>query len=408
MQIQRSPELLQSQLMLLKVLCVVLAVRWKDKAKDPSAGSSRPGTVSHTPSMASLPGTPNHPASTRRGITKDVSIRSARWTEPSPLDDNCARYILSVMILYLRQTAPSETTSTEPFDNFNFTTSFHDFETTEYPGMPSVVQSDPSFGLGITKESIGMPRSRGGRSPSPVHKHDDPSTPFTILPQHLKHYEKTSQMLFRSTVSLSLMIAKYVGRVLYHLSASNWPMVLEKIKKRIHVLANAPDDGPDMVDLQLIAHSLLDRNRLFQILTGETGPTSLHISLTPSRIDCHDSVELSSLLVNMKPEAQLSVSIPLRCAIWNWVEYFPEEFRESLQIRGRGENAPERVYDVLHTKDAEKNTLLWPTLTALMCISGVDRISSEFRFDGTLAPPVNVRGKVRLTYTVAWFLVLES
>lgn len=93
----------------------------------------------------------------------------------------------------------------------------------------------------------------------------------------------------------------------------------------------------------------------------------------------------------MKPEAQLSVSIPLRCAVWNWVDYFPEEFRESLRIRGRGENAPERVYDVLHTKDAEKTTLLWPTLTALMCISSVDRISSEFRFDG--AP--NIRGKVR-------------
>ena len=81
-------------------------------------------------------------------------------------------------------------------------------------------------------------------------------------------------MLYKSTVSLSLMIAKYVGRVLYHLSASNWPMVLEKIKKRIYVLANAPEDGPDMIDLQLMAHSLLDRNRLFQILTGETGFTS--------------------------------------------------------------------------------------------------------------------------------------
>lgn len=225
--------------------------------------------MSHTPSMASLPGSPINPAGPRRGLTRDLPLRSAIWTEPPPLDDNCARYILSVMILYLRQTAPSET-STEPFDNFNFTTSFHDFETTEYPGMPSVVQSDPSFGLGITTESIGMPRSRGQRPPSPIHKHNDPSTPFTVLPQHITHYEKTSQMLFRSTVSLSLMIAKYVGRVLYHLSASNWPMVLEKIKKRIHVLANAPDDGPDMIDLQLIAHSLLDRNRLFQILTGET------------------------------------------------------------------------------------------------------------------------------------------
>lgn len=255
--------------MLLKVLCVALAVRWKDKTKDPNAGPSRLGTMSHAPSMASLPGSPNLPAGTRRGFAKDQSLRSALWAEPPPLDDNCARYILSVMILYLRQTAPSET-STEPFDNFNFTPSFHDFETTEYPGMPAVVQSDPSFGLGVTVESIGMPRSRGKPSPYPVHKNSDPSTPFTALPQHFTHYEKTSQMLFRSTVSLSLMISKYVGRVLYHLSASNWSMVLEKIKKRIHVLANTPDDGPDMIDLQLIAHSLLDRNRLFQILIGET------------------------------------------------------------------------------------------------------------------------------------------
>jgi hypothetical protein len=267
--VQRNQDLLQSQLMLLKILCVVLAVRWKDKTKDPNASSGRLGTMSHAPSMASLPGSPINPGGARRGLPKDTSIRSAIWTEPSPLDDNCARYILSVMILYLRQTAPSET-STEPFDNFNFTTSFHDFETTEYPGMPSAVQSDPSFGLGITTESIGMPRSRGKRPPSPIHKAKDPSAPFTSLPQHFTRYEKTSQMLFKSTVSLSLMIAKYVGRVLYHLSASNWPMVLEKIKKRIHVLANAPDDGPDMIDLQLIAHSLLDRNRLFQILIGRT------------------------------------------------------------------------------------------------------------------------------------------
>ena len=271
-QIQRDPELLQSQLMLLKILCIVLAVRWKDKTKDTSAGPSRFGTISHTPSMASLPGSPINPTGSRRGLIKDTPIRSALWTEPSPLDDNCARYILSVMILYLRQTAPPET-SVEPFDNFNFTTSFHDFETTEYPGMPSAVQSDPSFGLGVTAESIGMPRSRGKRSPSPVHKADDPSAPFTSLPQHFTHYEKTSQMLYKSTVSLSLLIAKYVGRVLYHLSASNWPMVLEKVKKRIHVLANAPEDGPDMIDLQLMAHSLLDRNRLFQILTGEAGIT---------------------------------------------------------------------------------------------------------------------------------------
>ena len=109
----------------------------------------------------------------------------------------------------------------------------------------------------------------------------------------------------------------------------------------------------------------------------------------------------------MKPEAQLSVSIPLRCAIWNWVEYFPEEFQESLRIRGRGENAPERVYDVLNTNDAEKNPLLWPTLTALMCISSVERISSEYRPDGAMGPLVGVRGKVRRRPFPPLFCVLE-
>lgn len=125
------------------------------------------------------------------------------------------------------------------------------------------------------------------------------------------------------------------------------------------------------------------------------------------RINRRNPVELSSLLVNMKPEAQLSVAIPLRCAVWNWVEYFPEEFQESLILRGRGENAPERVYDVLHTKDAERNPLLWPTLTALMCISSVDRVSSEFRLDGTMGPLISVRGKVRQCTLLPWFQVLE-
>ena len=109
----------------------------------------------------------------------------------------------------------------------------------------------------------------------------------------------------------------------------------------------------------------------------------------------------------MKPEAQLSVALPLRCAIWNWVEYFPEEFKESLRIRGRGENAPERVYDVLHTKDAEKNPRLWPTLTALMCISSVDRITSEFRLDSASGLLANIRGKVRSSTLLSWLPLLE-
>ena len=67
-------------------------------------------------------------------------------------------------------------------------------------------------------------------------------------------------MLFRS--------AKYTGRIIYHLSASNWAVVLHRIRQRIHGLAGASDAEQDTADLQLITYSALDRAKLVQCLQG--------------------------------------------------------------------------------------------------------------------------------------------
>jgi neurofibromin 1 len=79
-------------------------------------------------------------------------------------------------------------------------------------------------------------------------------------------YEKTHMSLVKSSLSVNNLIAKYVGRIIFHISASNWNMVFERLSTKIAYLATHPDGNPDAVDLQLMSHSVLDRLRLVLLL----------------------------------------------------------------------------------------------------------------------------------------------
>jgi len=129
-----------------------------------------------------------------------------------------------------------------------------------------------------------------------------------------------------STLALILLISKSLGRIVYHLSASNWLVVFHRIRQKIHFLASTTEDNPDMIDLQLMTHSEMDRARLVQVLH-----------------------ELPLLLVNIKRQAQAAVAIPLHMAIWNWIEMCPQKFNEAVGSGGKLEGAPERVFDLLHS-----------------------------------------------------------
>jgi neurofibromin 1 len=95
-------------------------------------------------------------------------------------------------------------------------------------------------------------------------------TQVTVTPmaQHNIRLERTPKVLARSHFSLNALILKFAGRIVYHLSASNWTVVLQRIRQKIRFLANSVDDNPDIVDLSLMKHSSLDRTRLIQILQG--------------------------------------------------------------------------------------------------------------------------------------------
>ncbi|KAI0638553.1 hypothetical protein C8Q77DRAFT_1047292 [Trametes polyzona] len=350
----RSADVLQSQLFLLKVLSLAMASRWGSRPET----DTRPNSRGSKPAPPSKPSTPDSSAPSsgriRHGSTEHLSTPTTNLVEPPALDDNCARYIISVMVLILRQTAPRKHRLASAANLF-FDASFQDFESVE------------SHEFGATEDSLGaippvisgLPRSMNrAKHPSSTSLNSAgiASSVSSRLPQHSAVYEKTSFLVAKSILSLHTSIAKYTGRIIYHLSASNWAVVLNRIRQRIHGLASAADAEPDTVDLQLITYSALDKVKLVQCLQ-----------------------ELSSLLMNLKKDAQVPVAIALRTAIWNWIELCPEEFNEALISHRRLDGAPERVFDLLY--DLQESTRdkngSWPTLAVLLSISH-DRMKNEF------------------------------
>lgn len=371
----KTVDVLQSQLFILKVLSICMASRWgrrQDATRPDSRNSKQPTVQPMTPS--SKPTTPDSPAPTpyaqsvsssrrrQQGSTDHLSV----LVEPPPLDENCARYILSVMVMLLRQTAPLKPRLMTAA-SMDFAASHHDFESVDAPDMLSELDylsgttsgPDPILPPTISPfpQTYKQPLSRVKYASSTSLKSATPSTVSTAhTSKHSIVYEKTSIVTSRSASSLNTIIAKFAGRIVYHLSASNWSIVLHRIRNKIHTLANSIDSETDAVDLQLMMHSALDKTRLTQSLQ-----------------------ELSSLLLNMKPEAQLAVAIPLRAAIWNWIDLYPEEFNETLRYHRRMDGAPERVFDILwDSYEMNHKPGIWPTLSALSCIS-TDRLKTDYQ-----------------------------
>jgi hypothetical protein len=72
--------------------------------------------------------------------------------------------------------------------------------------------------------------------------------------------------LVNSSLAINDLIAKYVGRIIFHISASNWKIVFDRLSDKINTIASHPEPNPDSIDLQLMSHAVLDRVRLVMLL----------------------------------------------------------------------------------------------------------------------------------------------
>jgi hypothetical protein len=234
-----------------------MASRWNQNPRSSSRTSNRVSSD-----------TPLHSGSTKRSIApSERSSTPVQWTEPPPLDDNCARYILSVMVLFLRQTTFSDARlmpSNRPAGN-----SYHGFESLDLPMSPSVAELS-SDEVSPTTISPDVPRPTLWTRPSSMSMNSgNLSVRSTIpIPTHNLSYEKTPVTLIKVSLSLDILIAKYAGLIVYHLSVSNWTVVFHRLRNKIRLLAGTSEEHPDIVDLKLMTYCALDRARLIQVLNG--------------------------------------------------------------------------------------------------------------------------------------------
>lgn len=205
------------------------------------------------------------PGKRSRQAGSDHSIPPPALQDPQPLDDICAKYVLSVMVLYLRQTSSPDCPLMLP--TWYCDISFRDFE---------LVQeiADGLDGFTTPAPSAEPPGSQGSAlrnqaSSNSVRSTKNSITTSTIqIPPSKTMYEKTHMSLVRSALPVNELITKYAGRIVFHLSASNWNGVYNRLRTKIHFLASNSSENPDVTDLQLIAHLALDKLRLVQLLNG--------------------------------------------------------------------------------------------------------------------------------------------
>jgi hypothetical protein len=218
-------------------------------------GGSGVNTPSET-STFSPRGTPRG----QRIPSAEAALHQSQWAEPTPLDDNCAKYILSVMVLFLRQAALPK----EPAHMLR----------------AARMASQLDYSCGKLREGVNMwgdtwdhadLQDRSIR-PQPSFASAGSATKLNARMQFLMKpvfFQKTPKVLVKSLSALNHLVGNTAGQIVHHLSASNWPVVFARVRNRIHHLAGSMEEEPDIVDLELVAHAALDRGRLIQILQGE-------------------------------------------------------------------------------------------------------------------------------------------
>ncbi|KAF9922254.1 Ras GTPase activating protein ira2 [Linnemannia zychae] len=230
-------------------------------------------------------------------VTNITALAAARHSDPPPLDDALAKYVLSVLTRFL-----------------------HDYHTSEETDARTEVPSNNS-------NNNNSRRKANDTDSAPISQ----SQPGSNLQE----------------AELSQEIYKTAGKILFYISASNWPIVFARLKARIQHLSTTNDDWPETAELKLLETASLNQRRLGQVLT-----------------------ELRSSFLHLKRSAQTVMGQVLHKAIWNWIETFPSEFVHLCQTQKRMEGEPHILFDICHSiaTDNKRRIHFWPLQTMLLIL----------------------------------------
>ncbi|WVN87921.1 uncharacterized protein L203_103118 [Cryptococcus depauperatus CBS 7841] len=230
-----------------------------------------------------------------------------RWPDPYPFEDHLARQMLSVLLVYARMVSLDT--------DFGETSSSQQGKDRKGPNIGSSTSWVRSVSTASSSYSLGSKFLQDRTYPSISQR----PSPGAAQSRQLSTTCPTVQC------SISQM-TKYIARIIFYLSASNWPLIIAQIKKRIGYLITTIDDSPDLTDLRLLEWSKMDQGRLTQALQ-EVGSTFLHI----------------------KRPAQITVATMLRKAIRNWIIMQPAEYESLIESGRKMDGDPDVLFDVLYS-----------------------------------------------------------
>ncbi|KAI8357236.1 hypothetical protein BD560DRAFT_197971 [Blakeslea trispora] len=155
------------------------------------------------------------------------------------------------------------------------------------------------------------------------------------------------------------------GKVLYYISASNWPAYYTKIKNAINILG-AVSENLEMnpPEIRIIAFTCLSISKLHSILS-----------------------DLSPYFLNMRIQGKLLFARMIRQAIWKWIEAKPSQFAEVCASTNRPLAGSEILFDMCNVAaadDSRRKSILWPLQTILLTLSP-DLLVQAFLNDGRAA-----------------------
>ncbi|KAJ3011078.1 UNVERIFIED_CONTAM: Ras GTPase activating protein ira2, partial [Siphonaria sp. JEL0065] len=171
------------------------------------------------------------------------------------------------------------------------------------------------------------------------------------------HYMPSPAMFHTPTgPEIFLELQKEAGKIVFYLSASNWNLVLGRIRQKVYSLTNSTtanaDDGlssaVDLAELRFMEYLNVDLTRLPSLL-----------------------IEMNQCFKFLPKRVQYLSAIGIRKSIWNWIDTHPQEVIDVHHNQRRVEGSPESFFITLNNLGdgtSRRRVLFWPTQMMLLAL----------------------------------------
>ncbi|KAI9597754.1 hypothetical protein BDF19DRAFT_434347 [Syncephalis fuscata] len=265
-------------------------------------------------------------ATSRQSLEAIAAQAHSTYEDPPALEEPLAKYIFHVVASFLQNTSPDVYDAHAAAGGAALAAAMVD--------SPDVYGKSTHHPASLSSAGVG-----GGVTSPTATSHGAAGTGRDFL-------TSTYAALADAPADLAYEIHRAAGRVLFYVSASNWPVVFARLKARIAVLAQTSDENADTGEVRLLEWCNLNSRRLSMVLQ-----------------------ELGTVFLQMKRSAQQVTAVVLRRSIWNWIEVYPMDFAQLCRSQKRLEGGPEILFDQCNSvADSHRRKMVFWPLQAMLLV----------------------------------------